>query len=80
MRTPALSFVDCGPKTRSGVKTSVLREYVRYYHGRSHRGLNMQPPMGANWLPPSRPVPARAVRSKPVLGGLHNEYAIDLAA
>ncbi len=58
----------------------VLREYVRYYHGRSHRGLNMQAPMGANWLPPAQPVPARAVRARPVLGGLHNEYAIDLAA
>jgi transposase InsO family protein len=58
----------------------VLREYLRYYHGRSHRGLNMQAPIGANWLPPTRPVPARAVRAKPVLGGLHNEYAIDCAA
>lgn len=58
----------------------ILREYVRYYHGRSHRGLNMQAPMGANWFPPTRPVPARAVCSKPVLGGLHNEYAIELAA
>ncbi len=58
----------------------VLREFVGYYHSRAHRGLNMQAPMGANWLPPTRPVPARAVRAKPVLGGLHNEYAIDLAA
>ncbi|MGD0835806.1 MAG: integrase core domain-containing protein [Polyangia bacterium] len=30
----------------------VLREYVRYYHGRPHRGLCMQPPLGARWLPP----------------------------
>lgn len=58
----------------------VLREYVRYYNGRAHRGLSMQAPLGPNWLPPSRPVPARAVFSKPVLGGLHNEYAVDLAA
>jgi hypothetical protein len=58
----------------------VLRDYVGYYHGRAHRGLSMQAPMGAHWLPPSRPVPARAARTKPVLGGLHNEYATDLAA
>lgn len=54
----------------------ILREYVRYYHGRPHRGLRMQAPVGARWLPPARPVPARAVRSRPVLGGLHHQYAI----
>ena len=54
----------------------ILREYVRYYHGRPHRGLGMQAPVGARWLPPVRPVPAKAVRSRPVLGGLHHEYTI----
>lgn len=54
----------------------ILREFVRYYHGRPHRGLRMQAPTGSRWLPPVRPVPARAVRSRPVLGGLHHEYGI----
>jgi putative transposase len=54
----------------------ILREYLRYYHGRPHRGLGMQAPVGARWLPPVRPVPAKAVRSRPVLGGLHHEYTI----
>jgi putative transposase len=54
----------------------VLREYVRYYHGRPHRGLRMQAPAGARWLPPTGPVSTTGVRSKPVLGGLHHEYAI----
>ena len=53
----------------------ILREYVRYYHGRPHRGLRMQAPLGARWLPPTQRVPGRAVRSKSVLGGLHHEYA-----
>jgi transposase InsO family protein len=54
----------------------VLGEYLRYYHGRPHRGLGMQAPVGARWLPPVRPVPAKAVRSRPVLGGLHHEHTI----
>ena len=54
----------------------ILREYLRYYHGRPHRGLRMQAPIGARWLPPSQPIPERSVRSKPVLGGLHHEYAV----
>jgi len=54
----------------------ILREYLRYYHGRPHRGLRMQAPAGARWLPPVRPVPAKAVCSRPVLGGLHHEYSI----
>jgi hypothetical protein len=54
----------------------ILREYVRYYHGRPHRGLQMQAPLGARWLPPVRPTPASAVRSLAVLGGLHHEYAV----
>jgi len=53
----------------------ILREFVVYYHGRPHRGLRMQAPLGARWLPPTQRAPARAVRSKPVLGGLHHEYA-----
>ena len=54
----------------------ILREYLGYYHGRPHRGLRMQAPIGARWLPPVRPAPARAVRSRAVLGGLHHEYTI----
>ena len=54
----------------------VLREFVRYYHGRPHRGLRMQAPLGARWLPPTRPTPASAVCSRHVLGGLHQEYSI----
>jgi putative transposase len=54
----------------------ILREYLRYYHGRPHRGLRRQAPSGARWLPPVRPVPEKEVRSRPVLGGLHHEYTI----
>ena len=52
----------------------VLNEYVGYYHGRPHRGLRMQPPLGAHWLPPVRRVPPKDVVSRPILGGLHHEY------
>jgi transposase InsO family protein len=52
----------------------VLKEYVRYYHGRPHRGLRMQPPRGARWLPPARRVPPKEVASRAILGGLHHEY------
>ena len=52
----------------------VLNEYVGYYHGRPHRGLRMQPPLGARWLPPVRRVPPKDVVSRPILGGLHHEY------
>jgi hypothetical protein len=54
----------------------ILRAYVRNYHGRPHCGLRMQAPAGSRWLPPAGAVPAKAVRSRPVLGGLHHEYAI----
>jgi putative transposase len=54
----------------------ILRDYVRYYHGRPHRGLRMQAPVGGRWLPPARPAAAKAVCSRPVLGGLHHEYGI----
>jgi hypothetical protein len=27
----------------------ILREYVRYYHGRPHRGLRTRSPAGARW-------------------------------
>ena len=54
----------------------ILREYLRYYRGRPHRGLRMQAPAGSRWLPPVRPVRAKAVRSRSVLGGLHHEYGI----
>ena len=54
----------------------VLRESIRYYHGRPHRGLHTRAPLGARWLPPVRPTPASAVRSVPILGGLHHEYTI----
>jgi len=52
----------------------VLKDYVRYYHGRPHRGLRMQPPLGSRWLTPVRRVPPKDVVSRPILGGLHNEY------
>jgi transposase InsO family protein len=52
----------------------ILREYVGYYHARPHRGLRMQAPIGARWLPPVRPTLASHVRSRLVLGGLHHEY------
>jgi transposase InsO family protein len=54
----------------------ILREYVGYYHARPHRGLRLQAPIGARWLPPVRPTPASHVRSRPVLGGLHHEYGV----
>ena len=54
----------------------ILREYIRYYHGRPYRGLHMQAPLGAHWLPPMRPTPASSVRSVPILGGLHREYTV----
>jgi transposase InsO family protein len=57
----------------------VLKDYVRYYHGRPHRGLRMQPPLGARWLPPVRRVPPKDVVARPVLGGLHHEYCARLA-
>jgi len=40
----------------------------------THRGLRMQPPLGARWLPPVRRVPPKDVVSRPILGGLHHEY------
>ena len=57
----------------------VLKQYVPYYHGRPHRGLLMQPPIGARWLPPVRRVPPKDVVARPVLGGLHHEYCARLA-
>ena len=54
----------------------ILREYLRYYHGRPNRGLRRQAPSGARWLPPVRSVPTKEVRSRPVLGGLHHTYGI----
>jgi hypothetical protein len=36
----------------------------------------MQAPAGSRWLPPVRPVPAKAVCSRPALGGLDHEYTI----
>ncbi len=58
----------------------ILREYARYYCCRPHRGLRMQAPVGGRWLPPMRPVPSKAVRGRPVLGGLHHEYRIAVSA
>jgi transposase InsO family protein len=58
---------------------SVLKQYVPYYHGRPHRGLRMQPPLGALWLAPVRRVPPKDVASRPVLGGLRHEYPARLA-
>jgi transposase InsO family protein len=52
----------------------VLKEYACYYDGRPHRGLRMQPPIGARWLAPVRRVPPKDVVPRPVLGGFHHEY------
>ncbi len=52
----------------------LLRECARYYHGRPHRGLTLQPPVGQNWLAPARPPPTALVRGSPILGGLHHRY------
>ena len=51
---------------------TVLAEYVAYYNTeRPHRSLTLEPP-----LPASRsPVPAGAITSRSVLGGLHHVYA-----
>ena len=50
---------------------AVLAEYVAYYNtDRPHRSLALEPP-----LPTVRsPVPTGAIRSRPVLGGLHHVY------
>ena len=53
----------------------ILREYVRYYHGRPHRSLRAQRPAGARWLAPARPATSRELTATPVLGGLHHRYA-----
>ena len=47
-----------------------------YYLGRPHRILRMQAPIGAMWLGPTRPARVKSVVAKPVLAGLHHEYAI----
>jgi hypothetical protein len=52
----------------------LLREYVRYYEGRPHRGLRLQPPAGEKWLPAAQPPPSLSVRGTPILGGLHHRY------
>jgi hypothetical protein len=57
----------------------VLREYVRYYHGRPHRGLRTQPPVGARWLAPARPAASRELAATAVLGGLHYQYGFPAA-
>jgi transposase InsO family protein len=51
---------------------ALLAEYVEYYnHDRPHRTLRLEPPQ-----PQGRPRagPIRAVRARPVLGGLHHAY------
>ncbi len=57
----------------------ILREYVRYYHGRPHRSLRIQPPTGARWLAPARAGTSRELTAIPVLGGLHHRYAFPSA-
>jgi transposase InsO family protein len=57
----------------------ILREYVRYYHGRPHRGLRTQPPAGARGLAPGRAATSRELTATPVLGGLHHRYAFSAA-
>ena len=57
----------------------ILREYVRYYHGRPHRSLRTQPPAGARWLASGRAVTSRELTAIPVLGGLHHQYGFPSA-
>jgi putative transposase len=57
----------------------VLREYVRYYHGRPHRSLRAQPPDGARWLAPRLAATSRELTAIPVLGGLHHRYGFPSA-
>jgi transposase InsO family protein len=54
----------------------LLREYVRYYHGRPHRVLQLQPPVGGNWLAPARPPPTASVRGVAIVSGLHHRYGV----
>jgi transposase InsO family protein len=47
----------------------ILREYAAYYNGlRTHRALNQDAPM------PRQVQTIGAIRSRPVLGGLHHQY------
>jgi hypothetical protein len=62
-----------------GVTARILREYVRYYHGRPHRSLRAQPPAGARRLAPGRAATSRELTATPVLGGLHHRYAFSSA-
>jgi transposase InsO family protein len=57
----------------------ILREYVRYYHGRPHRSLQTQAPAGARWLAPARAARCRELVAIPVLGGLHHRYGFPSA-
>jgi putative transposase len=51
---------------------SVLAEYVAYYNAdRPHRSLALEPPLPAARSPAS----TGAIRSRPVLGGLHHSYS-----
>jgi putative transposase len=43
----------------------VLREYIRYYHGRPHRSQHAQPPTGARWLAPARAATSRELTAIP---------------
>jgi putative transposase len=55
-------------------RRTVLAEYVAYYNAeRPHRSLALEPPLPVVRSPSSPPV-AGAVRSRPVLGGLHHSY------
>jgi hypothetical protein len=53
----------------------ILREHVRYYHGRPHRSLRTQPPAGARWLAPGRAARSYDLIATPGLRGLHHRYA-----
>jgi hypothetical protein len=52
----------------------VLGKYVGYYHGRPHRGLQMQPPDGGRHLAPKQPMRGTRIAPTPILGGLHHRY------
>jgi hypothetical protein len=52
----------------------VLKEYVCYCLCRPHRGLRMQPPIGARCLPTVWRIPPNDVVCRLVLGGLRHEF------
>ena len=50
----------------------LLREFLAYYHDRTHLSLGKGPPARRAVSP--RPSPTAAVASLPRIGGLHHRY------